>query len=158
MPAPRLDLDSLAPPDRELVFRGVTYMLPGDIPMEDIIAGVRMDAELRAAEAMDDADAQAVVLEAMYDRAMGLIRDRQPDCPNLRLSTSEVTRIIAFASSGNPEAESLESEVLDALVGDREPVDGGAGGDEPPPTVAESAPPRPRGSASRKRSPSASSV
>lgn len=112
--AARISLSDLAPPDVEVEYRGSVYMLPGEVPLITIVEAVHLQEGLESAKTVEE---QTLVLERMYRIVMDLFRDRNPDVPDLRLTTSEVGWLIAFVASGG-EMESLE-EAIQSVVSAR---------------------------------------
>lgn len=97
----RLNLDDHQPDDIEIIFRGSTYDIPGEIPVPAIVRMLRIKTRIEAAGG--DIDVLADEVEGLVESGdalrpgiMELIRVRQPDAPTLPLGVGDVVTIIEF--------------------------------------------------------------
>lgn len=75
-----IDLDTVAPPDIEVVHQGNEYLLPGDIPVPNMLAIERAARDFFDTDSDEGATDRLVALQ---DEVLALFRIRQPDLEEL---------------------------------------------------------------------------
>jgi hypothetical protein len=91
-----VDLDALIPDDIEFKHRGKSYMIPGDIPTQEVFKLYKLYLQLAEAETSEDADADAQ--EAATDRVkeglLSLFQVLQPDMKQLPFGAMSLTIVL----------------------------------------------------------------
>jgi hypothetical protein len=75
-----IDLDTVAPPDIEVVHQDNVYLLPGDIPVPNMLAIERAARDFFDTDSDEGATERLVGLQ---DEVLALFRIRQPDLEEL---------------------------------------------------------------------------
>lgn len=125
MPARRLDVATLRPPDAILTVEGVDYLIRGDLPVETMIELLNAENLIRASgKGQDLLDAVADANELIKK----LIADYNDTVPEYKFGFDEVVGIVSFLASGSFN-RTAEDEIRDALLDgktDEEITDGAA--------------------------------
>lgn len=78
-----IDLDTVAPPDIEVVHQDVVYLLPGDIPVPNMLAIERAAQDFFTTDEDEQEGDATARLVALQDEVLALFRIRQPDLDEL---------------------------------------------------------------------------
>lgn len=112
-----IDLDEAIPQDIEVVLNGETYLLPGDIPVPDMLA---MESLTRRFDAEKDAEKLGEIVGEMNEQVIELFRVRQPDIEDLPMSAKQLFQVVTAVYMSSDESD--ENEGGKAAVNPKKPA------------------------------------
>lgn len=114
------DLDALLPPARTIRHRGVVYSLPGDPPVDFMIAALQVSRDYQQSQATGDEVAAMNVLEQMREMLDALVAAEPANegLPPLRMGSEGMLSVFVIAMGGDPTEVSLEQLAQQAYSGE----------------------------------------
>ena len=135
----RVDLDALVGDDVDVVWRGVVYPVPADLPTEVILGALRVE---QAAQTAATAEEQAALFAQQADLLDSIVRLRTPGASIAAemgpATVAQAIGMIAAETQGGRVADAVadDAEVRGAAVTVTAAVEAALGADPPtPPTL-----------------------
>lgn len=97
-----IDLDDIILEDHKVKLGGQIYLLPGDLPIEEMLSLSRAWERMNAGIGGTDGDE---LVDDLYQRVLALFRVRQPDLEELPIGVLAVARLIVRLYSGPDDDE-----------------------------------------------------
>jgi hypothetical protein len=148
-----LNLDDLQPDPHTVTFRGLSYELPGVIPVPTILQAVKLERTITAGQETGDMEAVAEGAEQLYAMVMELLRDLNEDVPDLRFNLEDLMLILGMVTSGQA-GTTLTEEVVEVVTGGEDLGGAAEPGEDGKPSRPPTSPKPKPGSRSRSRKPS----